>query len=368
MKKFTVIFFILFIFVIPIITLLTPDKKFSAIENKVLQKFPRIDLNSIISNKFMSDFDKYSSDQFPFRVEFIKFKNLYNYSIGHREFRNIYIGKDNRLLEKFSFDKGIVDKNIVDISYFSNILNSKYGIKSTLVIIPTSIAFYEDSLKSYMYTDSQIDTLRYISSSYLDESNNSSFYTPFNALNKNKSSYIYFNTDHHWTQLGAKIAYEDMYNCKVDAISTPVTNDFYGTYYSKSILNFIKPDTIYSYEKFNNFNISMDFNYNYTTLYDITKLDGKNKYQYFLHGDPSVGVVEGNKNLENELLIFKDSFAHNFIPFLTSNYKKIHFIDPRYYNFNLDEYLSENNNISEVIFMHNISSFNSDRLYERSLK
>jgi len=52
----------------------------------------------------MNDFDKYTSDQFPFRVNFIKIKNTYNYGIGQREFRNIYIC-NNKLLEKFEFNK-----------------------------------------------------------------------------------------------------------------------------------------------------------------------------------------------------------------------------------------------------------------------
>ncbi|MGL4796869.1 MAG: hypothetical protein ACRC1Y_02470, partial [Paraclostridium sp.] len=101
MKKFIVVFFILFIFLIPIFTLLTPDKKFSETENKILQRFPEVSFDSIVSTKFMKDFDKYASDQFPLRVDFIKLKNMYSYAIGNREFRNIYINDDNRLFEKF---------------------------------------------------------------------------------------------------------------------------------------------------------------------------------------------------------------------------------------------------------------------------
>ncbi|MGL5752454.1 MAG: DHHW family protein [Paraclostridium sp.] len=368
MKKFIVVFFILFIFVVPVITLITPDKKFSEAENKILQKLPKFNFDNIVSTKFMSDFDKYASDQFPLRVDFIKLKNIYSYIVGQREFREIYISEDNRLLEKFVFDKDIVDSNVMDISSISNNLDNKYNIKSTFMIIPTSIAFYEDSLKSYMTTDSQVDALNYISSKYLNSSNGSSFYTPFEVLNSNKSDYIYFNTDHHWTQLGAKLAYEDLYKTIVNDNPNPVTHDFYGTYYSKAILDFIKPDTIYAYENFNNFSIHMDFSYNYPTLYDISKLEGKNKYQYFLHGDPAIGTIVGNVNLDKEILIFKDSFAHSFIPFLTSNYSKIHFVDPRYYNLDLDKYIKENNNISEVLFMHNISSINTSELYSKIVK
>ena len=179
MKKFIVIFFILFIFLVPIITLLTPDKNYSDMENKILQKLPDVSFNNIISTKFMYDFDKYTSDQFPFRVDFIKIKNTYSYAIGQREFRNIYVC-NNRLLEKFEFNKDIVDKNIADISNISNDLKTKYNINTKLIVIPTSIALYENLLKPYMKTDNQLDVLSYIEDKYLSSSSNSSFYTHLN--------------------------------------------------------------------------------------------------------------------------------------------------------------------------------------------
>lgn len=363
MKKFTVIFLLFFIFITPIVTILTPDKTISSTENKILQQLPDLSLNNVLSKKFMKAFDKYASDQFPFRLSFIKIKNAYNYLIGSREFRNVYIGKNNQLFEKFTFNKSICNRNINSISIIANYLNENHNIKSKFMVIPTSIAFYENQLYDYMITDNQLDCIKYIEANFLNKTD-SSFYSPFDILKSNKDKYIYFNTDHHWTQFGAKIAYEDMYKNKASGGSIPVSSSFYGTYYSKAILNLVKPDIIYSYLDYKNHNLNVDFNYSYKTLYDESKLNSKNKYQYFLHGDPAIGTVEGNKAIDKEILIFKDSFAHSFIPFLTSNYSKIHFIDPRYYNFDLKDYLSKNSNISEVLFMHNISSFNSDILYE----
>ena len=75
-----------------------------------------------------------------------------------------------------------------------------------------------------------------------------------------------------------------------------VSNDFYGTYYSKALLPMIKGDSIYSYSTFNNFKIEIDFDRTYDTLYDNNKLNGKSKYQYFLHGDPSFAIINGDKN------------------------------------------------------------------------
>lgn len=373
LKYTTVVFFLVFIFIVPIITLSTQDKKISEVENKVLTPLPKLSLNTIKNKNFMSNFDKYSADQFPYREQFIKFKNSYSYIIGAREFRDIYINKEGRLMEKFKFNNDTIDKNISQVTIISKFLHDNYKINSTLMIIPTSIAFYNDTLPTWVDNDSQKYVLDYIKKSItLDYKDILKFYTPYNILSKYSDLPIYFNTDHHWTQLGARIAYENMYNLNNtnflnDNSYKKVSNDFYGTYYSKALLPLIHSDDLYAYENFNNFNISIDLHENFDTLYGKDKLKGKNKYQYFLHGDPGFAVVNGNSNKNDEILIFKDSYAHSFIPFLTSNYKKIHIVDPRYYNIDLDKYIKENNKINEVLFINNIQTFNSINLYKNLL-
>ena len=363
LKFITVAFFLIFIFSVPVITFFSEDKKISEIENKILTQFPRLSLDNISSKRFMKDFDNYTSDQFPFRTSFIKLKNTYNYIIGQREFRDIYVGKDNKLMEKYEFNKKSVDENISNILSISSYMYKTKNIKSKLMVVPTSIAFYKNDLPSFAINDNQKDSLNYINKNILNK-NYISFYTPYNVLDKNKNKYIYFNTDHHWTQLGAYISYLDMFNYKYDDKIlfnnyNKVSNDFYGTYYSKALLPMIKGDSIYSYSNFNNFKIEIDFDKTYDTLYDNDKLNGKNKYQYFLHGDPAFAIIYGDKNKSNEVIVFKDSYAHNLLPFLTNNYSKIHVVDPRYYNIDLEDYLNKNHNITEALFINNIQSFNS---------
>ncbi len=363
LKFITVAFFLIFIFSLPVITFFSEDKKISEIENKILTQFPKLSLDNISSKRFMKNFDNYTSDQFPFRPSCIKLKNTYSYIIGQREFRNIYIGKDNRLMEKYEFNKKAIDENISNILSVSSYMYKTKNIKSKLMVIPTSIAFYKNDLPSFSISDNQKDSLDYIDKN-ISDNNYLSFYTPYNVLDKNKDKYIYFNTDHHWTQLGAYISYLDMFNYKYNDKTLfnnykKVSNDFYGTYYSKALLPMIKGDSIYSYNDFNNFKIEINFDETYNTLYDNSKLKGKNKYQYFLHGDPAFAVISGNKNKSNEIIVFKDSYAHSFIPFLTNNYSKIHVVDPRYYNIDLEDYLNKNPNINEALFINNIQSLNS---------
>ena len=80
------------------------DEKYK-IENKILTQLPRISFENICNKKFMKNFDEYTSDQFPLRANFIKLKNTYNYIIGQREFRDIYVGKNNFQNDKLTFKK-----------------------------------------------------------------------------------------------------------------------------------------------------------------------------------------------------------------------------------------------------------------------
>lgn len=59
LKYLTIIFFLGCIFLVPIITLISPDKKISEMENKILTQFPEVSLDSIKSKRFMKNFDNY---------------------------------------------------------------------------------------------------------------------------------------------------------------------------------------------------------------------------------------------------------------------------------------------------------------------
>ena len=334
------------------ISILEEDKNYSEIENKILSKLPDFNIESIKDGSYMDKMDTYVVDQFPLRVEAISIKNNLMNLIGNKEFRGIYI-TDNRMLEKFKFNKEIIYKNIDNMNKISKSL----GIESVGMFIPNSISIYEDELSEYSITDNQQKVLEYI-----EEISENAFYTPYKVLKENKDKYIYFRTDHHWTQLGAKLMYEDYYDKKVNLEYKKKSDDFLGTYYSKTLLNDRFKDEIYSYEDIGKSKIEYD-GISSDSLYDESKLEGKNKYQYFLNGDPAMAVIEGNG--EGEVVIFKDSFAHVYIPFLTQEYSKIHVIDSRYTNMNILDYIRSHKNISKIYYIYSLSTINNDDLFAK---
>ena len=59
------------------------------------------------------------------------------------------------------------------------------------------------------------------------------------------------------------------------------------------------------------------------------------------------------------LLIFKDSYANSFVPFLIPYYQQIVMIDPRYYYDDVEQLMTQRG-VTDVLFLYNLSTFSAD--------
>jgi hypothetical protein len=75
-------------------------------------------------------------------------------------------------------------------------------------------------------------------------------------------------------------------------------------------------------------------------------------------------VIDTGKNTSRRLLVIKDSFANCFVPFLAEDYDAIYMIDLRYYNQNMQEYITANG-ITDVLVLYNVSNFITDKNFIR---
>ena len=69
-NKIKVISFLLMIYGLMFIFILTPKEDKSELENRKLKSFPSISWESIFSGKYMQNIDKYVDDHFSFRNYF----------------------------------------------------------------------------------------------------------------------------------------------------------------------------------------------------------------------------------------------------------------------------------------------------------
>ena len=181
-----------------------------------------------------------------------------------------------------------------------------------------------------------------------------------------RDEYIYFHTDHHWTQLGAYYAYEAF--CKVKGIDpVPFSSwrevnlgEFEGTYWDTiASMGAVQPDTIVGHVP--NGTNDMKFWTEYgeevdTKIIDEEAADWDPAYKYsgFSAGDRPLEIIHNPKVTDgSSCLIVKDSYGCAFIPNLVDSYETIHVIDFRETDKNICDYALENN-ISDVIFITNI--------------
>ena len=88
----------------------------------------------------------------------------------------------------------------------------------------------------------------------------------------------------------------------------------------------------------------------------VSILSEKDNYEVFLKGNhPLVKIRTNTKNNKN-LLIFKDSYANSFVPFLIKDFSNIILVDPRYYYDDIYK-LIKNENVSDILYLYNANTF-----------
>lgn len=362
-KFINTVIFIFFIFSIIFLNFLTPDRVFSESENRMLQQTPKFSLQRLLDGKFTNDFEKYISDQMPLRDVWIKIKAEAERMIGKRENNGVYLGSEGYLLQTFSKPEGeSLQEKIKAINSFAVNSNSKIF----LMLVPNSLKVLEDKLPPFATPADQLEYINLVKNNLADEVN---FVDMFKTLSAKKKEYIFYRTDHHWTTRGAYYAYNKLAGDmgfiphKEDYFTIQkITDDFYGSLYSKGSFRHLNPDSIELYIPKNNEKYRVhyyDNNQESNSLYELNNLEKKDKYTVFLNGNHSLIKIKTNNNSARKLLVIKDSFANSFIPFLTAHYSEIYMVDLRYFNDSISELIKEKG-IEDVLILYSAINFFED--------
>ena len=332
--------FLLFMIVAICSNIFLPDKEYSESENRMLAQFPEFSLTNLASGKYMTDMEDYVTDQFFFRDQWINLKVLEDLALGKRESNGVYIGKHGYLMQ-------IEDVNTV----MTLVPNAAYILKQ---LTPANAPVRDQSQDIALAEDTVGDVLTYVDLT--------------DTMSSHQDEAIYYKTDHHWTSLGARYAFDTLYSAlgisepTLDYTIYPVSHTFSGTLASKSGYD-RSEDTIDIYVPQD---VDTEYVVNYVeegeksaSMYVSSALDQKDQYEVFFGGNHSridiTTPVEENKNL----LIFKDSYANCFIPFLQPYFRSIIVIDPRYYYDDVDRLITDNS-ITDVLFLYNVDTFMTD--------
>lgn len=355
--------FLVFLIVAFAFNLFSKDKEYSESENRMLAQKPVFSFTNLANGKYMKDMEDYVTDQFFMRDKWINLKVLEDLALGKKESNGVYIGKKDYLMEiPTAPNQKALDNNLDAISNFSA---SHPDINTVMTLIPNAAYIYDHLIPRNAPVRDQEKDIKYVMNAVSTSLN---FVDLTKTMSSHKEEDIYYKTDHHWTTLGARYAF--------DALSTalgiekptqeykiyPVTHSFQGTLASKSGYDKAQ-DTIEIYVPQG---VNTDCVVNFTdegkktaSVYESAALEKKDKYEVFFGGNHTrIDIstpMEGKKNL----LLFKDSYANCFIPFLVPYYRNIIVIDPRYFYDDIESLISDNE-ITDVLFLYNVNTFLGD--------
>jgi len=363
-RRLMAVVFLLFIAIMSVSNILRREKMFSEEENRNLTGRPEFSISSLLSGEYIKKYESYISDQFPGRAFFVNTKAKVDKLMGKSESNDVFIGKDNQLIEDFEErSKEETDEKVLAVNEF---VKKHEDINTNFMLIPTATEILKEKLPKYAPVDSQLEYMKYIQGKL---SSNIKFINPYDALLNNKDKYLYYKTDHHWTSQGAYIAYVEF--CKAVGLEPKkeeefdielVANDFYGSLTSKIGDKRGKPDYINVYIPKENGEIVVNYvseQKRTTSLYSSENLEKKDKYEVFTGGNHPHINIKSLGDPKKKLLIIKDSYANSFLPFLTSHYGEIDVVDLRYYMDNIEE-LIKSKGITDMLFLYNANTFNSD--------
>lgn len=232
-------------------------------------------------------------------------------------------------------------------------------VELSVMLVPTQIEFNATEYRAL--SDSEQETIDAIYAAA------EGYHTvdAYSALRAHSDEYIYFRTDHHWTQLGAYRAYEQwaqehgLTPVSLNALDYSAYEGFLGYLYNTANVPAYSAyaDTIEVYAGENYEARVRDVNggtvsERTTQLFNIPSSEEMPRYaSIFLDGDHALTEIHTDAENGKTLLVIKDSYANVFVPFLANHYETILMIDPRQFDGSVTALCNEYG-VDEVMFIN----------------
>ena len=336
------------------------DRDVSESENRKLAQRPKFSVAALADGSYFSDLTTWYNDQFVGRDGWITWNLRGQKLVGRRETGDVYLGRKGYLLKKpVAMNAEAVDPKTEAIRAFAL---AYPDVRMYFTLAPSAATILTDKTPRNAPI---ADQLADIQSVYTHLGT----VTPLDVtttLQRHKSEYIYYKTDHHWTSLGARYAFEAIaLNMDVSAVSDydvyTVSSTFRGTQSSESgdrssvdtVQVFVPKTDVHYYVNYPSLQEKS------ASMYKRECLNVKDHYTVFFGGNYPMVELYTTANTGRNLLIFKDSYANCFIQFLTPYFDKIIMIDPRYYYDDLTAVITTQG-ITDALFLYSADTFMED--------
>jgi len=267
--------------------------------------------------------------------------------------------------EIYNYVSSAADRYAKTINKLTKTLDS--GVEVYNMLAPTSMGItYPDNKKRHLHSSSQEAAMNNIEKKL---SGREIFISLYDTFMKHRKEYIFFRTDHHWTQLGAYYAYEAFCQEKgitpnpLRAYKKKAYSGFLGSFYRDSKQNNnlkVNRDTLEAYYPLSE-HVSLEYTStegkkgNAPVIADVTDYGEGMKYLAYIAGDNPYTVVQNkDKHDDTSCILIKESYGNAFVPYLVDHYETIYVIDYRYWEGKLSSFV-KSKRAKEVIVLNNIS-------------
>lgn len=280
----------------------------------------------------------------------------------------LYIKKD-AAYNIYYYVQNSADIYISTLNQVANELAGQTNIYSMLIPNNSRVILSQEELDKMGGSD-EVQAIEYY---YSRLNENVNTVDAYNILREHNNEYLFFRTDHHWTQIGAYYAYQKFCEKKgitahsLDYFEKKEYGDFLGSYYfelkgqSPNAAAAMKanPDQVTAYipKGTNQMKVwkADGSQHDWALIQDAADWNIGAKYDLFLGGDNPLTIIE-NPNISDgsSCLVLKESYGNVFIPFLVDHYQTVYAVDFRYSDMNILDYVKQHN-IQDLILLNNIS-------------
>lgn len=330
--------------------ILMPDHTSSDMENRTLQTFPKLTFSTLVSGKFESEVSR---------------------MMGKTESNDIFLAKGGYLIQNFHTPSDEQYASLLE--GYKGIAKLTEGTDITLnaMIVPTAVNIYSKKLPFGAVKGDQKAFLTQLQSDLAASGINwIDLSEPFAACDK--ATQLYYRTDHHWTSDAALLAYQTYnktlgLNDSTTYSKNILSDSFKGTLSASSGLRTSETDEIYAYlpDQVTDYTVNLTAeNTKSASVFDVQSLSTKSQYNVFFGGNHPEVVIDSASESKKVLMVFKDSYANCFVPFLIPDYARIIMIDPRYYTEDISETI-QSNGVTDILFLYNANTAAEDHsLYQ----
>ena len=344
-----------------------PKDGYSESERRYLASTPQLSVDSVASGRFMSQFESYAQDAFPFREAFRRTQALANLAFGRLDGNGVYLamGPEGEGLYAcvldYRLDLEAFERATDRFRYVYEAYLAQEDARVVVAVIPDK-GYYLAESSGHLALDY---------AALLTQVGESMPYAELIDLSAELGASSYYRTDTHWRQERlvpvANVLLSALSDNEADAVlledfeASYLAEPFCGVYCGQSALP-LEPDVlVYLENAITREAVAFDHeNGREIPLYDtgFAYVSGLDAYEAFLGGSLSLVTIESPlARADRELVVFRDSFGSAIAPLLLGEYAKVTLVDLRYLQPELlGEYVDFSN--TDALFLQSALTLN----------